>query len=90
MFGVISYTGTVDYLYIKFRIPIISSDLLYEVYAVKSIPVTTTDSNKTSFSQIRKIPSYLGVTRDNKFCVELDQVAFDSCPGTNFNNALIS
>ena len=79
--GVVSYTRTVDYLYIKFRIPITSSDLLYEVCAV---PITTADLNKTSFTQIRKLPSYLGVTRDNKFFVELDQVAFDSCPGTNF------
>ena len=87
--GVVSYTRTVEYLYITFRIPITSSDLLYAVYAVKSIPITTTDSNKTPFTQIRKLPSYLGVTRDNKFFVEVDQVAFDSCPGTNFKQCSI-
>lgn len=82
--GVVSYTRTVEHLYIKFKIPITSSDLLYEVYSVKSIPITSGNSNKTSFTQIRNLPSYLGVTRDNKFFVELDEVVFDSCPGTNF------
>ena len=81
--GVVSYTRTEDYLYIKFKVPITSSDLLYEVYSVQSIPITT-NSNATAFTQIRKLPSYLGVTRDNKFFVELDQVSFDSCPGSNF------
>ena len=82
--GVITYTKTMKYLYIKFRIPITSSDLLYEVYSIKSIPITTGNSTRVSFTQIRKLPNYLGVTRDNKFFVELDQVDYDSCPGINF------
>ena len=83
--GIVTYTRTVEHLYIKFKIPITSSDLLYEVYSVKSIPITAgNSSSRISFTEIRNLPSYLGVTKDNKFFVELDQVVFDSCPGTNF------
>ena len=34
--------------------------------------------------KLGKLPNYLGVTRDNKFFVELNQVDYDSCPGKNF------
>ena len=82
--GIVSYTKTRNHLYIKFRIPITSSDLLYNVYALKSIPITTGKPPNVSFTQIRDLPAYLGVTQDNKFFVELDQAAFESCPGNNF------
>ena len=82
MAEIVSYDRTQDHLYIKFKIPITSSDLLLEVYSVKRIPITT-DSNNIAFTQVRKLPSYLGVTRDNNFFVELDQVAYNSCPVTN-------
>ena len=80
----VSYARTGSHLYVKFKIALSSSDLLYDVYTLKHIPTTTGLSPNVSFTQIRDLPAYLGVTPDKKFFVELDQTTYEFCPGTLF------
>ena len=80
----VSYTRTASCLYVKFNIALSSSDLLYDVYALKHIPTTSGLFPNVSFTQIRDLPAYLGVTQDNKFFVELDQTTYNACPGNDF------
>ena len=80
--GQVAYTRSEKYLYVKMRIPLSSSELLFHVYAVQNIPVAVMQNNH-SFTKIKGLPAYLGVSSDRKFFTELDQVTYQSCTGVN-------
>ena len=77
----ISFARTENNLYIKLNIPISSTNLLFNIYKVENIPVVAGNRNK-SFTYISDLPPYLGVSTDNKFYIEIDDVTFQACPGT--------
>ena len=77
----ISFARTNHNIYIKLNIPISSTNLLFNIYKLESIPVVAGNRNQ-SFTYISDLPPYFGVTTDNNFYTEIDEVTFQACPGT--------
>ena len=81
--GHVAYTRSEQYLYIKIRIALSTSKLLFHVYAVNSIRVITGRRNN-SYTTIQNLPLYLADTSDYKFFTELVEAAYQSCTGGYF------
>ena len=54
---------------------------MFNIYKLENIPVVAGNRNQ-SFTYISDLPPYFGVTTDNNFYTEIDEVTFQVCPGT--------
>ena len=89
--GIVTYTTTENHLFIKIKIPLSTSSVLFEVFRVRSVPVSLAkEKGDKPFTEVTGLPDYLGIGQDKKFFTELDQITFDNCKGVTLRRCEVS
>lgn len=69
-----------NHIYIKIKIPLVTSGSRLTLYRIKTIPVPTHARNSKGYTGIKNLPQYFGVTQDQVFYTEVfDDKFLETC-----------
>ena len=76
------YAHTSRYLYLTLRIPITTSDTMFELYKLTALPVPLTTTNTTGYTMIRETAPFLAMSPSGTFFFELTTEELATCAGS--------
>ena len=62
---IVTYTTTENHLFIRIKIPLSTSSVLFEIFRVRSVPISLAkEKGDKPFTEVTGLPDYLGIGRD--------------------------
>ena len=71
-----------EYIYINLKIALSSYQSTFEVYRVITIPLPLLNNQTTNLYTTYKLPTYLAISTDKNYYIEMSQEDYGTCSGT--------